>query len=199
MRTLRIGKRRRRWIAVGLASSQSRPPLDKAMPSNVHRLESPALPSLRAQRRFQGATARGPWNALSQGLLAMTANSVIHVPQVTFLILGRLLRRRPITTESIGSAATHPSLRGALATKQSRGHNMRGAEQPRRSYSAPTGIFASFAMTDRELAHLFMRVAEATPRNNCCISTDPANMCHPRESVACAGDASGVEGSRFNR
>jgi hypothetical protein len=24
----------------------------------------------------------------SQGLLAMTANSVIHVPQVTFLILG---------------------------------------------------------------------------------------------------------------
>jgi hypothetical protein len=27
-------------------------------------------------------------------------------------------RRRPITTESIGSAAPHPSLRGALATKQ---------------------------------------------------------------------------------
>src|SRR3984957_16542730 len=27
------------------------------------------------------------------------------------------LRRRPITTEAIGSAATHPSLRGALATK----------------------------------------------------------------------------------
>src|ERR1700675_4511747 len=40
------------------------------------------------------------------------------------------LRRRPITTESIGSAATHPSLRGALATKQSRGHNMRGASNP---------------------------------------------------------------------
>jgi hypothetical protein len=31
-------------------------------------------------------------------------------------------RRRPITTESIGSAAPHPSLRGALATKQPRGH-----------------------------------------------------------------------------
>jgi hypothetical protein len=39
-------------------------------------------------------------------------------------------KRRPITTESIGSAATHPSLRGALATKQSRGHNMRGASNP---------------------------------------------------------------------
>ena len=38
------------------------------------------------------------------------------------------LRRRP--TEAIGSAATHPSLRGALATKQSRGHNMRGASNP---------------------------------------------------------------------
>ena len=40
------------------------------------------------------------------------------------------LRRRPITTEAIGSAATHPSLRGALATKQSRGHGVRGASSP---------------------------------------------------------------------
>src|ERR1700684_1113010 len=47
------------------------------------------------------------------------------------------LRRRPITTESIGSAATHPSLRGALATKQSRGHNMRGASNPDDRTAAP--------------------------------------------------------------
>ena len=47
-----------------------------------------APPSLRAQRSNPGATARGPWIASSQGLLAMTVNSVIHVPQVTFLILG---------------------------------------------------------------------------------------------------------------
>ena len=46
-------------------------------------------------------------------------------------------RRRPITTESIGSAATHPSLRGALATKQSRGHNMRGASNPDGRTAAP--------------------------------------------------------------
>src|SRR5271170_4157792 len=48
-----------------------------------------------------------------------------------------LLRRRPITTEAIGSAATHPSLRGALATKQSRGHNMRGASNPDGRTAAP--------------------------------------------------------------
>src|SRR6201996_5998055 len=51
--------------------------------------------------------------------------------------LAKRLRRRPITTESIGSAATHPSLRGALATKQSRGHNMRGASNPDRRTAAP--------------------------------------------------------------
>src|ERR1700679_1411426 len=52
---------------------------------------------------------------------------------------GRLffVRRRPITTEAIGSAATHPSLRGALATKQSRGHNMRGASNPDGRTAAP--------------------------------------------------------------
>ena len=47
------------------------------------------------------------------------------------------VRRRPITTEAIGSAATHPSLRGALATKQSRGHNMRGASNPDDRTAAP--------------------------------------------------------------
>src|SRR5277367_6401745 len=46
-------------------------------------------------------------------------------------------RRRPITTEAIGSAATHPSLRGALSTKQSRGHNMRGASNPDGRIAAP--------------------------------------------------------------
>src|SRR5277367_4570246 len=46
-------------------------------------------------------------------------------------------RRRPITTEAIGSAATHPSLRGALAPKQSRGHNMRGASNPDGRIAAP--------------------------------------------------------------
>jgi hypothetical protein len=66
--------------------------------------------------------------------------------------------RRPITTESIGSAATHPSLRGALATKQSRGHNVRGASNPD-GRTAALDCFGSLAMTDRELAHLFLRVA----------------------------------------
>ena len=47
------------------------------------------------------------------------------------------VRRRPITTEAIGSAATHPSLRGALATKQSRGQNMRGASNPDDRTAAP--------------------------------------------------------------
>ena len=47
------------------------------------------------------------------------------------------VRRRPITTEAIGSAATHPSLRGALATKQSRSHNMRGASNPNDRTAAP--------------------------------------------------------------
>src|ERR1700761_4309044 len=51
--------------------------------------------------------------------------------------LAKRLRRRPITPESIGSAATHPSLRGALATKQSRGHNMRGASNPDGRTAAP--------------------------------------------------------------
>jgi hypothetical protein len=49
----------------------------------------------------------------------------------------RPLWRRPITTEAIGSAATHPSLRGALATKQSRGHNMRGASNTDGRTAAP--------------------------------------------------------------
>src|SRR5271168_4412210 len=54
-----------------------------------------------------------------------------------FTLCHSRVRRRPITTEAIGSAATHPSLRGALATKQSRGHNMRGASNPDGRTAAP--------------------------------------------------------------
>src|ERR1700689_110365 len=36
------------------------------------------------------------------------------LPRVDSFVGRRRLRRRPITTEAIGSAATHPSLRGAL-------------------------------------------------------------------------------------
>ena len=54
-------------------------------------------------------------------------------------------RRRPITTEAIGSAATHPSLRGALTTKQSRGHNMRGASNPDGRTAAPGSLPATRA------------------------------------------------------
>ena len=50
------------------------------------------------------------------------------------------VRRRPITTEAIGSAATHPSLRGALATKQPRGHNMRGGSNPDDRTAAPGSL-----------------------------------------------------------
>jgi len=45
-------------------------------------------PSLRAQRSNPGATARGPWIASSQGLLAMTVNGGVRVPRVDFLISG---------------------------------------------------------------------------------------------------------------
>ena len=55
------------------------------------------------------------------------------------------VKRRPITTEAIGSAATHPSLRGALATKQSRGDNMRGASNPDDRTAAPGSLPATRA------------------------------------------------------
>jgi hypothetical protein len=51
-------------------------------------------PSLRAQRSNPGATARGPWIASSQGLLAMTVNGGVRVPGVDFLISGHRLRIR---------------------------------------------------------------------------------------------------------
>src|SRR5271168_778945 len=48
--------------------------------------------SLRAQRSNPGPQHAAPWIASSQGLLAMTANGVIHVPQLDFLNSGRRLR-----------------------------------------------------------------------------------------------------------
>ena len=105
-----------------------------------------------------------------------------------------------MTTQLIGSAATHPSLRGTLATKQSRGRDLlHGASNPDGRTPAPVEYFASFAMTDRELAHLFCVSPRRRLGTTASSGRNPANMCHPRESVACAGDASEVEGSRFNR
>jgi hypothetical protein len=52
------------------------------------------------------------------------------------------VRQRPMTTNSIGSGATHPSLRGALATKQSRGHRTRDPSSPDVRTAAP-GLFRS--------------------------------------------------------
>src|ERR1700691_6013938 len=91
------------------------------------------------------------------------------------------MRRRPITTESIGSAATHPSLRGALATKQSRGHNMRG-QQPRRSYCGPwiahMGILAS--MVDFSFScRGFFDVAEAEFRRGLDAQRAPSSSWKP--------------------
>src|SRR5277367_6698280 len=55
-------------------------------------------PSLRAQRSNPGATARGPWIASSQGLLAMTVNGGVRVPRVDFLISGLRLIPPPVFT-----------------------------------------------------------------------------------------------------
>ena len=65
-------------------------------------------PSLRAQRSNPGATARGPWIASSQGLLAMTVNGGVRVPRVDFLISGLRL-----TTASGAS----PRLRNSKAAQ----------------------------------------------------------------------------------
>ena len=45
--------------------------------------------------------------------------------------------------------------------KQSRGHNMRGTLATQTVVLRPLDCFASLAMMDRELAHLFLRVARA--------------------------------------
>ena len=78
-------------------------------------------PSRRSSGPRERRGARPCWNSSLQG----TSDEKLVV------------RRRPITTEAIGSTATHPSLRGALATKQSRGHNMRGASNPDDRTAAP--------------------------------------------------------------
>ena len=71
---------------------------------------------------------------------------------------------RPITTEAIGSAATHPSLRGALATKQSRGHNMRSVSNPDGRTAAP-GLLR-FARNDGlGIGSLILGVIAASLRN----------------------------------
>ena len=72
-----------------------------------------------------------------------------------------LANRRPITTEAIGSAATHPSLRGALATKQSRGHNMRGASNPDGRTAAP-GLLR-FARNDGQGIGLLVSACRLNP------------------------------------
>jgi hypothetical protein len=74
------------------------------------------------------------------------------------------LRRRPITIESIGSAATHPSLRGALATKQSRGHNMRGASNPDGRTAAP-GLLR-FARNDGQGIGSFVSACRLSTNTN---------------------------------
>jgi hypothetical protein len=87
------------------------------------------------------------------------------------------LTRRPITTESIVSAATHPSLRGALATKQSRGHNMRGASNPDGRTAAP-GLLC-FARNDGTGIGSFVSA--------CRLSTN-ANLVSPPHACRKAGN-----------
>src|SRR5271168_4656563 len=72
--------------------------------------------------------------------------------------LYRALRRRPITTESIRSAATHSSLRGPLR-RSNPGATTCAAPATQTVVLRPLDCFASLAMTDTELAHLFLRVA----------------------------------------
>src|SRR6201995_5642276 len=68
-------------------SASSRP---SAGPKATPIIAASTPSSLRAQRSNPEATARGPWIASSQGLLAMT-DGVIHVPEVDFLNSGCLL------------------------------------------------------------------------------------------------------------
>src|ERR1700729_356205 len=54
------------------------------------------------------------------------------------LIVGRrLTKAAPNNYRNDRVSGDHPSLRGALATKQSRGHNMRGASNPDGRTAAP--------------------------------------------------------------
>ena len=51
-------------------------------------------PSLRAQRSNPGATARGPWIASSQGLLAMTVDGALRYRESCLLIRSGEMRPR---------------------------------------------------------------------------------------------------------
>ena len=46
----------------------------------------------------------------------------------------------------------------------------------------PLDCFAALAMTVELTQQLLGVSLEETPRKNCCIPTEQANMCHPRES-----------------
>ncbi|MFZ0210221.1 MAG: hypothetical protein WAL59_29650 [Roseiarcus sp.] len=94
------------------------------------------------------------------------------------------VRRRPITNEAIGSAPTHPSLRGALATKQSRGHNMRGASNPDDRTAAPWNL--RFARNDGQGIGLLVsacRVSLATVRREVDTATDQRRLDTPDRHI----------------
>src|SRR5271156_3884541 len=92
------------------------------------------------------------------------------------------LRRRPITTESIGSAATHPSLRGALATKQSRGHNMRGASNPDGRTAAPRLL--RFARNDGQGIGSLVSACRLTKHNLTLLNVTSAALARKISRVA---------------
>ena len=69
--------------------------------------QKPSLP-------LSGATARGPWIASSQGLLAMTVNGGVRVPRVDFLVLGFALS--PAATESPPAMRAAAARRGGAAS-----------------------------------------------------------------------------------
>jgi hypothetical protein len=89
------------------------------------------------------------------------------------------VRRRPITIEFDWTEMPLPSLRGALATKQSRGRVLR-----------PLDCLAGLAITGGELARLFLRVALVSwqrkfklthyPRSRCG-GPCSTSTCQPRE------------------
>jgi hypothetical protein len=100
------------------------------------------------------------------------------------------LRRRPITTEAIGSAATHPSLRGALATKQS---NMRGGSIPDGRTAAP-GLLR-FARNDGQGIGLLVSACRLTRNSEQSVRGSP--LCHTRESGYPAGRDAATQGLRL--
>ena len=113
--------RRRKWRDDGISSSHET--FDVAEASPIIAASTP--PSLRAQRSNPGATARGPWIASSQGLLAMTVNGGVRVLQVDFLVSG-LRPRRLIDDVAPGGEETFP------ACKPLKSHKTGLESQPRK-------------------------------------------------------------------